>query len=175
VNTKHTRPNKEGLPPKGSAVSPELESKALQVFEVLARELNDAPHPLDQPSTDGDHSWLELLEKLDQTKDPSLLLPLLDVPDHVRPHFEEMLGKRLKLRCRTGHGRSVPSYHAYTEALAGVELAVEFMRRLRAAGVAKEDRTKIASWLDVDQNRLSDALKGNLSAERRQRARRAAR
>ena len=34
---------------------------------------------------------LDLLDQIDNTKNPRLLLPLLNIPPEVRPHFEDLL------------------------------------------------------------------------------------
>jgi hypothetical protein len=50
--------------------------------------------------------YVELLEQLDATKDPKLLLPYLKVPDAVRPFFEDLVDRH-KLRSVS---RKMPSY-----------------------------------------------------------------
>src|SRR5262245_15095792 len=50
--------------------------------------------------------YLDLLDQIDRTKEPRLLLPLLNIPPEVRPHFEDLF-TRLEFKSRS---RKTPSY-----------------------------------------------------------------
>jgi hypothetical protein len=58
---------------------------------------------------EADYGYLNLICEIDQDKDPSRLLPLLNVPETVRPYFEDLFD-RLEFRKRRGKGRSIPKY-----------------------------------------------------------------
>jgi hypothetical protein len=144
-----------------------------KVNAALARvrqaHVDDANYPLDAPSGDGQHTWFQLLQKLDQTKDLTLLLPLLNVPDFVRPHLEELLRGR--------HGRAVPSYLPMSEKSAAIELMADFVRAFKDEGGSDKEVEFITAKLanGIDRRQLNDALTGKRSALRSQAQRRAAR
>jgi hypothetical protein len=55
---------------------------------------------------------LDLLDLIDQKKEPRLLLPLLNLPPEVRPYFEELFERLVFIERRVSkrRGRKTPSY-----------------------------------------------------------------
>jgi hypothetical protein len=87
------------------------------VPEYLRVKKGDSPHGRSQKLSDTAF-WLEdlpdgyidLLAKIDSTKDPMPLLPLLNVPKAALPHFKDLF-KRLEFRLRKRRGApTTPSY-----------------------------------------------------------------
>jgi len=135
-------------------MTPEVRAKIEEVWDTFFRDVEkhfafvEANNPLHQLSADGKHTWFELLKELDKTRDPSLLLPLLNVPDDVREHFKQVLSAHRMIR-RHGQGRTKFGYIASTEKEIRVHLAAEFVRYLRDAGVSKNDRDEFIREFDV--------------------------
>jgi hypothetical protein len=78
--------------------------------------------------------YITLLDKLDHTRDPRLLLPYLKVPEAVRPHFADLF-ERLAFKSRS---RKLPSYQR-TDKQKRLLMAVEAVRRERRRGVFRAD------------------------------------
>src|SRR5262249_3735063 len=92
----------------------------------------EASRPLDVEG-----KWVAILEKLDETLDSSVLLPLLKVPAKVRPHFEDALKRRLMLCHRPGQGRTTPSYLPMSLTEARTRLAAAFCSLLQVPRCAE--------------------------------------
>ncbi len=92
--------------------------------------------------------YLHLLYRIDHTKEPRLLLPLLNVPPEVRPHFVDLF-ERLEFKRRI---KKTPSY-----------MLTEHQQRLLAAKSAVKDlgwRTdKAARFYGVERTSLETALR----------------
>ena len=146
MKTNAERPNK--VPKgKGSAMSPELKARVQKVLAIFSEALHADDWPLEAPSPDGKHSWFQLLEKLDRTKDPALLLPLLNVPDHVRPHFEDMLARRYRLHYRPHQGKTLPSYLPMSLTAADVELGAWLVQHLKVKGLTEQETEKVKQFI----------------------------
>jgi hypothetical protein len=114
-----------------------------------------------------------ILEKLDETLDPSVLLPLLNVPDEVRPHFEDALKKRLMLCHRPGRP-PIPSYLPMPETEATTQLAATFVRYLKAHGAPEDAAIELMALVyELKPNKLFDVVSGKSSSVRNLKARRA--
>jgi hypothetical protein len=100
--------------------------------------------------------YINLLDNLDQTKDPMLLLPYLNVPEEMRPHFEDLF-TRLKFK---SVNKRTPSYQL-TDKLQRVWIAVDQVRSSWRRGVPRDDAiTKAAHDYRLDRTALVSALEG---------------
>jgi hypothetical protein len=163
--------------------SPEVKQRINQLVDEIGRPLWDqavAEIGAHEASRDVDveAKWFAILEKLDETKDPSVLLPLLNVPDEVRPHFRDALEKRLMLCHRTGHGKTIPSYLPMSLTEATARLLATYVRYLKGHGVSEDKAVELMALVhDPDDDKLPDKLRdinsGKVSSARNQRARRA--
>jgi hypothetical protein len=118
--------------------------------------------------------WVAILEKLDETMDPSVLLPLLKVPEKVRPHFEDALKKRLMLCHRPGQGQTTPSYLPMSLTEATTRLAATFVRYLKAHGVSEDKAIELMALVyELEPDKLRDVVSGKASSVRNLRLRRA--
>ena len=110
---------------------------------------------------------VDLLDELDRTKDPKLLLQVLDVPKAVLPHFADLLDRhRLQVS-----SRRMPSYQR-TEKQIDLMMAVWNVKK-RSPGESRDEAIDVEAWAwDVTPEALRKALEGkhgSLSrAERRQ-------
>ncbi len=97
--------------------------------------------------------WVAILEKLDETLDPAVLLPLLNVPDEVRRHFKDALEKRLMLCHRPGRP-AIPSYLPMSLTAARKRLAATFIRYFKYHGVPKDKAVELTTLMfdDLPQN-----------------------
>jgi hypothetical protein len=113
----------------------------------------------------------EMRPHLAATKDPSVLPPLLDVPDDVRPHFEEALKSRRQGR------PSIPSYLPMSLTDATAELAATFVRYLKVHGKPEDQAIELMTLIydEVTPNKLRDVLSGKSSSVRSLKKRRRAR
>jgi hypothetical protein len=117
--------------------------------------------------------WVAILMKLD-AGDLMALLPLLNVPEEVRPHFEDAF-KRLKLKRRKGRP-PIPSYMPMAENEAAADLAAWIVRYLTARGAPEDKASEYMSLIyKVPPSKLEAVLKGKASGVRNLRKRRAAR
>jgi hypothetical protein len=102
------------------------------------------------------NEYFNLLDNLDQTKDPSLLLPYLNIPNEMRPHFEELF-TRLKFKSVNRK----PSSYQLTGKLQRVWLALDQVRSAMLRGVSRDDAiAKAAKGFRIDRTALVSALEG---------------
>jgi hypothetical protein len=118
--------------------------------------------------------WYPILEQLD-AGDLMPLLPLLNVPEEVKPHFKQAF-KRLKASRREQGRPPVPSYMPMAPNEANAIQAAEFVNRLKEGGADKEKATELMSlMLQIPITKLRAVLDGKASGARNLRARRARR
>jgi hypothetical protein len=139
-----------------------------QAYAALKAEADAATYLLDDKS-------YAILEQLDETLDPMVLLPLLNVPKKVRRHFEDAF-KRLKLSRRRQGRPPVPSYKPVGDE-AIPRLAARFVRYLTTHGAPEDKAIELATLIydEVPPSKLRAVLAGKASAVRNLRARRSAR
>ena len=112
---------------------------------------------------------LDLLDQIDETKEPRLLLPLLNLPPEVRPHFEDLFD-RLVLVERVVHkrrGRRTPSYRPndHQSKLLGALWGV----KNRSPGVTKAQAiAEQAQFWGLTENALKRAVEGRHTSLRHQ-------
>jgi hypothetical protein len=100
--------------------------------------------------------YIELLDRLDQTKDPSHLLPYLDIPEEMRPHFEDLF-QRHKLKSIS---RKPPSYQL-SDYLQRLWIAVDHVKSAVRRHEPRDDAiAKAAKDYRVDHRALTSALLG---------------
>jgi hypothetical protein len=120
--------------------------------------------------------WFRILERLDKTMDPAVLLPLLNVPPKVLPHFEEALAKRLKLCRRTEGHPPVPSYLPVAQKEAEAWQAGNLVQHLVSQGAPQDKAVELMALMcNIPRTKLEAVLAGKASGLRNLRARRAAR
>jgi hypothetical protein len=128
----------------------------------LSNELSDNAFWLNLDFPTG---WIDLLDKLDRTKDPRLLLPYLNVPEVVRPHLADLFDRHT-LKSRT---RRTPSYQR-TPAQLRLGLAVDHVKnRKRGESQKAAIDDAVREW-GVSHSALTKALKGRHAAFRRSRS-----
>jgi hypothetical protein len=109
--------------------------------------------------------FLDLLDQIDRTKEPRLLLPLIlpNVPPEVRPHFVDLF-ERLEFKSRS---RKTPSYRPSDaqQKLLGARYDVKNRGRgvTRAQAIADAAR----SW-GISESALNLAVKGQHTSLRHQ-------
>ena len=114
--------------------------------------------------------WRTILWQLDETKDPSVLLPLLNVPDEVKPHFEDALKRRLMLCPRSGRP-ATPSYNQMSQTEARKRVAAMVVRYFKDHGVQKDKAVELTTLMfDGLPPKVGSSVR-NLKARRRARAR----
>ena len=128
--------------------------------------------------------WFPILEQLD-AGDPTVLLPYLQVPAHVRPHVEVILrdrklkrqGEKMKHGKKLPTGRPpVPSYMPMALNEAYAIQAAQYVNLLKEGGADEEKAIELISlMLGHTATKLRAVLKGKASGARNLRARRAAR
>ena len=129
--------------------------------------------------------WFPILEQLD-AGDPTVLLPYLQVPAHVRPHVEVILrdrklkrqGEKMKQGKKLPTGRPpVPSYMPMALKEAYAIQAARFVTLLVEGGANEAKASELMSLMykGVPATKLRAVLKGKASGARNLRARRAAR
>jgi hypothetical protein len=113
---------------------------------------------------------LDLLDQLDNTREPRLLLPLLNIPPEARPHFEDLFD-RLVFKLRNKESRRTPSYRPskQQQKLSGALWEVD--NRPRTVTKDKAIEAAARSW-GINKTALALAAKGQHTSFRRRRGRR---
>jgi hypothetical protein len=106
--------------------------------------------------------YIELLDKLDRTKDPKLLLPLLRVPKAVLPHFADLFDRHTLKR----HSRRTPSYQR-TDLQVCLMLALGQIKQRPKAVTLMEAIEKAAQDFQVSRAALANAYYGKHTSLRR--------
>jgi len=159
--------------------------RVLQAYATLQVKADTDTNPLGK--------WYPILEQLD-AGDPTVLLPYLQVPAHVRPHVEVILrdrklkrqGEKMKQGKKLPTGRPpVPSYMPMALKEACAIQAARFVTLLVERGANEAKAIELASLMSyegvryegvpVPASKLRAVLHGKASGVRNLRARRAAR
>ena len=104
---------------------------------------------------------LDLLDQIDNTKNPRLLLPLLNIPPEVRPHFEDLFDRLVfvQRKVRKRRNRRTPSYRPndHQQKLLGALWGV----RNRRPGVTKDQAIaeQVQFW-GITESALTKAVEG---------------
>ena len=155
------------------------------MFDEFDKVLREGDYPLEE-KYDGEHSYLWLLEELEKTKDPSLLLPLLKLPEKVLPHFQDLLGKRRLIGRKEEGNNALSRYKPAQESDIVMTIMANLVRILKVKDVPEEEALDFiaAEFLpdcrrdfgyDASFNRhmLELELNGKRSARRNMKKRRA--
>jgi hypothetical protein len=144
-----------------------------QAFDTLKAEIDAGIEAGDYPL---EAKWFAILEQLD-AGNPMVLLPLLNVPKEVKPHFEDAF-RRLKLSKKGQRRPPIPSYRPVSLQEAKATQAARLVSELVQLGANEEKSIELASLLYKgvpSRTKLKAVLKGKASGVRNLRARRAAR
>ena len=80
--------------------------------------------------------YIDLLDALDRTKDPTLLLPYLKVPEAARPHFEDLFA-RLEFKTRKGRRADAKKSYKPSDELIRLKMARDQVRAARRRGMPR--------------------------------------
>src|SRR5262249_25586223 len=120
--------------------------------------------------------WTAILEQLD-AGNPMVLLDLLNVPEEIKPHFEDAF-RRLKLSKKGQRRPPIPSYRPVALSEASAVQAARLVSELVQLGANEEKSIELASLLYKgvpSPSKLRAVLAGKASGVRNLRKRRAAR
>lgn len=81
--------------------------------------------------------YITLLERLDATRDPRLLLPYLKVPAKVRPHLVDLF-ERLEFKTRKGRRADAKKSYRPSDELIRLKLARDAVRAAKRRGMSHE-------------------------------------
>jgi hypothetical protein len=110
--------------------------------------------------------YINLLEVIDSTKDPRLLLHLLKVPDPVRRHFEDLF-ERLEFKTREKRRSRAQKSYKPTDYQIRLMLAVSQVVN-RARGVVRATAiTEAAAQYELEADKLTLAVAGHHASTRR--------
>lgn len=108
---------------------------------------------------------IDLLDEIDRTLEPKLLLPLLNVPPEALPHFEDLF-ERLTFK-PTRKNRRPPSYQRTEQQLklegAKFHVAMRPRGKTQAQAIAEEAKSE-----GIDEKTLERVVQGQHSSLRRQ-------
>jgi hypothetical protein len=111
--------------------------------------------------------YIELLDAIDRTKDPRLLLPYLKVPAAVRPHLKDLFD-RLEFKTRKGRRADAKKSYRPSDDLIRLKMARDQVRSRRNRGMPREEAISkaIQQWR-VDRDVLESALANKHTALRK--------
>lgn len=103
--------------------------------------------------------YIELLDAIDRTKDPRLLLPYLKVPEAVRPHLKDLFD-RLEFKTRKRRRADARKSYRPSDDMIRLKLARDQVRAWKRRGMSHEEAiTKaIQQWL-VGHDALEAAVR----------------
>jgi hypothetical protein len=108
-----------------------------------------------------------LLEKLDNTRDPRLLLPYLKVPEAVRPHLEDLF-ERLEFKTRKGRRADAKKSYRPSDDLIRLKMARDAFRAARRRGRPREEAiTEVIQQWQVKREGLEAAIRNKHTRLRR--------
>jgi hypothetical protein len=99
---------------------------------------------------------LDLLDQIDRTKEPRLLLSLLNLPPVALPHFEDLF-ERLVFKSRS---RRTPSYRL-SDAQQKLMWAIWEVRNLHPGVTQAEAITEVAKYWGINCSALEKAVTGH--------------
>jgi len=143
-----------------------------QALDTLQAEIDAGIEAGDYPLGE----WFSILEQLD-AGNPMVLLPLLNVPEEVKPHFEDAF-RRLKLIKKGQRRPPIPSYRLASVPEAKATQAARLVSELVELGANEEKSIELVSLLYKGvptRTKLEAVLKGKASGVRNLRAARARR
>jgi hypothetical protein len=108
---------------------------------------------------------IDLLDEIDRTLDPKLLLPLLNVPPEALPHFEDLF-ERLNLK-RSRKNNRTPSYQRTEQQIKLEHAKWRVMMRPRGKTQAQAI-AEVAQSEGIDKKTLERVIQGQHSSLRRQ-------
>jgi len=106
---------------------------------------------------------LDLLDQIDETKEPRLLLPLLNLPPEVRPHFVDLF-ERLEFKSRS---RKTPSYRPSDAQQKLLGALYDVKNRGRGVTRAQAIADAAGIW-GISESALKLAVKGQHTSLRHQ-------
>jgi len=120
-----------------------------------------------------EEQYVAVLDALRERKNPTELLPWLNVPDDVKPYFEDVL-KRFRLVYRRGQGKTVPKYMPMSLFEAKARTARWLADYLIGRGVNEDKAIELFALVnnltsDKVRNAYRSSAQRNLAARRRRR------